>query len=274
MDNGATITTTIDRLLPERLQHVRRSTGLPVAFGGVTRSSAAGQELLLTRLVGTAGSALRGLAVQRGRGLGGSVLVLGTPRRVADYATTTTITHDYDRVVVDEERLTSIAAVPVVVLGTVRAVLYAALRNEQPMGDRAVRLMSAVATHLANDVHQLHHMPEIDPAEAVSTALRDLAQVIAESTDPAVRARLRGIHQVLTAGPAGSSAQVKNALSLSPRELDVLRLAATGATNAAIAANLGLREGTVKAYLKTAMRKLGAPNRAAAVHAASIGGAF
>lgn len=274
MSDGAAFTTTIDRLLPERLQHVRRSTGLPVAFGGVTRSSAAGQELLLTRLAGTAGSSLRGLSVAPGLGLGGSVLVLGTPQRVADYATSMTITHDYDRIVVDEERLTSIAAVPVVVSGTVRAVLYAALRNGQPLGDRVVRLMSAVATQLAHDVHQFHHVPEIDPADAVSTALHDLAQVIAESTDPAVRARLQRIHQVLNAGRAGSSAHVRNALSLSPRELDALRLAATGATNADIAANLGLREGTVKAYLKTAMRKLGAPNRAAAVHAASIGGAL
>lgn len=38
MDGGAALFATIDRLLPERLHRLRRLTGLPVAFGGVTRS--------------------------------------------------------------------------------------------------------------------------------------------------------------------------------------------------------------------------------------------
>jgi DNA-binding CsgD family transcriptional regulator len=48
----------------------------------------------------------------------------------------------------------------------------------------------------------------------------------------------------------------------------VLACAALGRTNAQIAEELGLRESTVKAYLGTAMAKLDAPTRHAAVTAA------
>jgi len=114
------LTVTIESLLPERLQRLRRLAGLPVAFGGVVRASPAGQSLVLTRLAGTKGTGLRDLAVSPGLGLGGQVLSTATPRRVDRYATTTTITHDYDRIVVQEEQLTSVVAVPVTARGTVR----------------------------------------------------------------------------------------------------------------------------------------------------------
>jgi DNA-binding CsgD family transcriptional regulator len=44
--------------------------------------------------------------------------------------------------------------------------------------------------------------------------------------------------------------------ALTPRELDVLRLAKTGSTNAAIGENLGIAIGTVKIHLGHAFRKL------------------
>lgn len=52
---------------------------------------------------------------------------------------------------------------------------------------------------------------------------------------------------------------------LTPRELDVLRLMATGDTNARIARRLVISEGTVKSHVKHILRKLGAANRAEAV---------
>ncbi|MDT7622603.1 MAG: hypothetical protein QOF99_3504 [Pseudonocardiales bacterium] len=52
---------------------------------------------------------------------------------------------------------------------------------------------------------------------------------------------------------------------LSRRELDVLRLMATGQTNARIATRLVLSEGTVKTHVRNILRKLGAANRAEAV---------
>jgi DNA-binding NarL/FixJ family response regulator len=48
---------------------------------------------------------------------------------------------------------------------------------------------------------------------------------------------------------------------LSPRQLDVALAVARGLTNAQIATELGLTEGTVKAYLKDIFRNLGISNR-------------
>jgi len=53
--------------------------------------------------------------------------------------------------------------------------------------------------------------------------------------------------------------------ALTRREIEVLRLMATGETNAGIAARLIISEGTVKSHVKHILRKLGAANRAEAV---------
>jgi DNA-binding CsgD family transcriptional regulator len=67
-----------------------------------------------------------------------------------------------------------------------------------------------------------------------------------------------------TAGGVGA-ALVRTADTLTPRELDVLRLLARGNTNLAIARALVVREGTVKYHVKNILRKLGATSRADAV---------
>jgi DNA-binding NarL/FixJ family response regulator len=53
--------------------------------------------------------------------------------------------------------------------------------------------------------------------------------------------------------------------TLTPRELEVIRLMARGLTNVAIANELVVREGTVKYHVKNILRKLGATSRADAV---------
>ena len=53
--------------------------------------------------------------------------------------------------------------------------------------------------------------------------------------------------------------------TLTPRELEVMRLLARGHTNVAIANELVVREGTVKYHVKNILRKLGATSRADAV---------
>ncbi|MGW0568505.1 response regulator transcription factor [Streptomyces tauricus] len=110
-------------------------------------------------------------------------------------------------------------------------------------------------------------------------ALRALAPRV---VDPALRAELLAVCETLAASPgsarsAGSerppgSAGPAGQVRLTHRELDVLTCVAVGATNAAAGERLGLRAETVKAYLRSAMRKLGAHTRLEAVVAARRAG--
>jgi LuxR family transcriptional regulator, regulator of acetate metabolism len=66
-------------------------------------------------------------------------------------------------------------------------------------------------------------------------------------------------------GRRGGEADARLVQSLTPRELEVMRLLARGHTNRAIADSLVVREGTVKYHVKNILRKLGATSRADAV---------
>jgi LuxR family transcriptional regulator, regulator of acetate metabolism len=96
-------------------------------------------------------------------------------------------------------------------------------------------------------------------------ALRTLAPRIG---DPALRAELLDACGLLTAGTPVAE------VTLAPREVDVLACVAAGSTNAVAAQRLGLRPETVKGYLRSAMRKLGAHTRGEAVAAARRAGAL
>ncbi|MFD9567425.1 response regulator [Streptomyces sp. NPDC059994] len=62
-----------------------------------------------------------------------------------------------------------------------------------------------------------------------------------------------------------AAALAEGANPLTDRERDVLRAAASGATNAELARTLSLSQGTVRNYLSMAIQKLAARNRAEAV---------
>jgi DNA-binding CsgD family transcriptional regulator len=274
------------------LLRLRRATGLPVAFGGLVEPG--GPRLRISELSGTATPALRSLAVTSGHGLGGKAVALSRPCAVTDYSASRQISHEYD-VPVAAEGLRSVLAVPVVVRRRVRGVLYGALRTAQPLGDRTLR----AAVEAARDVEQALVVAEEArgllaasqaPAPAASTstsasadtgtaarermreahtALRALAPRI---TDPALREELLRACGLLTADGPGGRDTPGPAVDLAPREVDVLAWVAAGATNATAAARLGLRPETVKSYLRSAMRKLGARTRGEAVAAARRAG--
>ncbi|MFF8841641.1 response regulator transcription factor [Streptomyces sp. NPDC015127] len=262
------------------LLRLRRTTGLPVAFGGLLHDS---RQLRIAELNGAATGALRGLAVCTGNGLGGKSMALSRPCAVTDYAAARHISHEYDAAVA-AEGLRSVVAVPVVVRRKVRGLLYGALRHPLVLGDRV--LDAAVAA--ARDVEQAlavrdevqRLLAEARPQtgdrgpgawESVREAhgvLRALAPRIA---DRELREELLAVCGRL-ASAAGADASRTGAVALAPREVDVLSCVASGATNAVVAERLGLRPETVKAYLRSAMRKLGAHSRGEAVSAARRSG--
>ncbi|MFD3562861.1 response regulator transcription factor [Streptomyces sp. NPDC058686] len=274
------------------LARLRRGTGLPIAFGGLitggsmtsgTMTGGAGS-VRIGELSGAVTGALRGLAIATGNGLGGKALALSRPCAVTDYPVSRHISHEYDAAVA-AEGLLSVLAVPVVVRRRVRGVLYGALRTAQPLGDRT--LGEAVAA--ARDVEQALVVRDearallaaagsaTGPAAAAGSvagsaaweevreahgALRALAPRV---VDPALREELLAVCGRLASATAPP--RVRD-VGLTPREVDVLAWVATGATNAVTAERLGLRPETVKSYLRSAMRKLGAHTRLEAVVAA------
>ncbi|CAM5256946.1 helix-turn-helix transcriptional regulator [Streptomyces narbonensis] len=261
------------------LLRLRRTTGLPVVFGGLLQD---GRALRIAELSGAVTPALRGLAISAGSGLGGKCLALSRPCAVTDYPSARHITHEYD-VPVSAEGLRSVIAVPVVVRRKVRGVLYGALRDALPIGERVFD--AAVAA--ARDVEQAlavrdaaQRLPAPPPSspswEEVRQAYGELRALAPRVADAELRERLLAVCGRLGAasgtGAAPASGLPVPTVSLTPRETDVLAAVASGATNAVAARRLGLRPETVKGYLRSAMRKLGAHTRLEAVVAARRAG--
>ena len=72
----------------------------------------------------------------------------------------------------------------------------------------------------------------------------------------------------VASGRRDAPVPINDAVSLSGREIEILRELVSGARNGAIAAKLGIAERTVKAHLESIYLKLGVESRAAAVAAA------
>ncbi|MGJ5752510.1 LuxR family GAF modulated transcriptional regulator [Streptomyces puniciscabiei] len=259
------------------LARLRCATGLPVAFGGLVESGR--PQIRISELSGTTTAALRSLAVTSGNGLGGKAVALARPCAVTDYPSSRQISHEYD-VPVAAEGIRSVVAVPVVVRRRVRGVLYGALRSAQPLGDRTLGAAMAVARDVEqalvvrDEARGLLAAARPEPAggdqgaawEQVREAHAALRALAPRIGDPELRAELLAACGLLTAPPRSGG------VTLAPRELDVLSWVAAGATNAAVAERLGLRAETVKGYLRSAMRKLGAHTRGEAVTAARRAG--
>ncbi|MFJ2739782.1 response regulator transcription factor [Streptomyces sp. NPDC087440] len=260
------------------LLRLRRATGIPVAFGGLLTGPA---QLRIGELSGASTRSLEGLLVSAGIGLGGKSIALGRPCAVTEYLSSRHISHEYDAAVT-AEGLRSVIAVPVVVRRRVRGVLYGALRTPQSLGDR----VAGAALDAAREVEQALAVRDevrrlLDVAggpgqgpgawEEVREAHSELRALAPRIVDPALRAELLSVCGRLAAS-CGGGEPVAYTVALTPRETDVLACVASGATNAAAAERLGLRPETVKGYLRSAMRKLGAHTRLEAVVAARRAG--
>ncbi|WP_063126690.1 helix-turn-helix transcriptional regulator [Nocardia fusca] len=247
--------------------------GVPVIFGGEVSADT----LRLTEFAGVRTNGLRGLSVTRASGLGGRVVDSRRPAAVSDYGNALSITHHYDGPVLGEG-LRSVVAVPVVVSGRSRAVLYAATRGPGPLGDRTADALVQAGRRLATEIgirdevdRRLRLLDMTAPAPAtdgvVAEELRvvqaELRAIADAAGDVHMRDRLREVGERLTRALAGGPDP--DAPRLARREIDVLSQVALGCSNQAVAQRLSLGPETVKSYLRSAMRKLDAHSRHEAV---------
>ncbi|MEV0071299.1 MULTISPECIES: helix-turn-helix transcriptional regulator [unclassified Amycolatopsis] len=259
---------TASPLVAGALQALQRVTGLPVAMGGPV--SAGSRTLVIDQLRGTATGSLQHLRVDTGAGLGGKAVALGRPSTVIDYLNAQGITHKYDRAVAPEQ-LRAMVALPVRVGASTRAVLYAATRDSITFGDRILRAASAVVARLERDIEveeEVRRRVATPPPGERHDLHAELLAIAGSMHDDEARARLLEVCERLR------PAEAPPGITLSPRELDVLRLVREGCTNDEISERLGLLPNTVKSYLKHAMRKLDVSNRIQAVNRARAAGLF
>jgi DNA-binding CsgD family transcriptional regulator len=260
------------------VERFRARTGVDVAFAGPCPD--AGDRLVISYLSGTSTRVLSGLTVVAGTGVGGKAITTRRPVRVVDYVAASAISHEYDRAVTTEG-VRAVFAVPVLAGRGVAAVLYGALRRPSDFGDgiltsacdaaRDAGHEIAVAREVEQRMARAAELPGWAALE-IRLAHADLLALAGAASDPELGERLREVCGRLARTAASASGGAARGVRLTPRETDVLAQVAVGRTNAEVARVLVLGSETVKSYLRSAMRKLGAHNRVEAVVAARAGG--
>ena len=267
------------------LRRARNDTGLPIVFAG----EADGETARLTSFIGARTDSMQGLAVAKGRGLGGHVMASGRPATVRDYEDCSNITRDYAHAV-EREGLRAIISVPVMVSGVARTILYGSARVATQLGEQVSRSFVSVAADLAaefevrDEVDRRLRMADLAAAEhSVGLESTDREQlralhgelraIAAELGDTELRERLlaagsalAGVGRVQTPGEDTAPAPS----ILSPREIDVLSQVALGCSNAEVGARLSLSPETIKAYLRNIGTKLGTRSRMESVARARL----
>lgn len=262
------------------LTTLKNSTGIPVTMYATLLAD---NRLQITQWVGLRTPALHNLIIEEGQGVGGRVVATRRPVGVSDYARATSITHELDETIHDEG-LYSLVAVPVIVRREIRGVLYVGVHSPVRLGDKVIEEVTMTARTLEQDLAVNSAMRSVggklgtmksqrglssaewEQVRSTHSKLRMLANRV---SDNQLRRELETLcDQMVT------PVHVKHATKLSTRELDVLSCVALGHTNVEAAAEMGIGPETVKSYLRSVMRKLGAHTRYEAVNAARRIGAL
>ncbi|MFC5088342.1 acetate metabolism transcriptional regulator RamA [Corynebacterium aquatimens] len=269
-----------DDAIRASLTALKTATGIPVAMYGTLLAD---DRLQITQWIGLRTPALHNLVIEANQGVGGRVVSTRRAVGVSDYMRANVISHEYDYAIQDEG-LHSIVAVPVIVHREIRGVLYVGVHSPVRLGDKVIEEVTMTARSLEQDLAvnsalrrseggktasnpgRAMNGAEWEQIRATHSKLRMLANRV---EDDSVRRELEQLCDQMV-----SPVRVKQSTKLSARELDVLSCVALGHTNVEAAEEMGIGAETVKSYLRSVMRKLGAHTRYEAVNAARRIGAL
>lgn len=270
-----------DEAVRAALSSLKTATGIPVTMYGTLLPD---NRLQITQWVGLRTPALQNLILDSGVGVGGRVVTTRRAVGVSDYVRATAISHENDRAIQDEG-LHSIVAVPVIVQREIRGVLYVGVHSPVRLGDKVIEEVTMTARCLEQDLAvnsalrrsdgskgtagrggHVMNGAEWEQVRSTHSKLRMLANRV---DDESLRKELEALCDQMV-----SPVRVKQSTKLSARELDVLSCVALGHTNVEAAEEMGIGAETVKSYLRSVMRKLGAHTRYEAVNAARRIGAL
>ncbi|WCZ33125.1 acetate metabolism transcriptional regulator RamA [Corynebacterium massiliense] len=270
-----------DEAVRAALSSLKTATGIPVTMYG---NLLADNRLQITQWVGLRTPALQNLTVPVGSGVGGRVVSTRRAVGVSDYTRANAISHEHDKAIKDEG-LHSLVAVPVMVQREIRGVLYVGVHSPVRLGDKVIEEVTTTARCLEQDLAvnaalrrtdgggqaasrggHVMNGAEWEQVRSTHSKLRMLANRV---DDESLRGELEALCDQMV-----SPVRVKQPTKLSARELDVLSCVALGHTNVEAAEEMGIGAETVKSYLRSVMRKLGAHTRYEAVNAARRIGAL
>ncbi|WP_216907501.1 LuxR C-terminal-related transcriptional regulator [Nocardia noduli] len=252
---------TAQTLVRRAVVRLRATTAAPLTFGGIRT----GDRIPITSVAGTRSPDLHTLTIREGRGLGGQTWIRQTPQFVDDYGTARTITHDYDRQIL-AEGIGALAVAPVIVDDRLAGLIYVGTREPRPLSQKLLSALfrEGIRTSTELAVHTRKSPTSTSCASVDSVELArlrrfyaEIRQLVSTSPDTSVGPQIREL--------LDSAFTPDSIITLTPRQLDVLALAALGQRNAAIADRLGLSPATVKSYLRAAMARLDAHSRHEAV---------
>ena len=133
-------------VLDEVARQARRLLGVDVAYIMLLRDD----RLRIEVVIGAMGSAMRGIELGAGQGLGGQVLAAGRPLWSESYLHDTRFPHaDGTDSAAQSEQLGGILGVPLVVGDDTLGVLLAAERRPRAFVDHDVELLAGLAAHAA-----------------------------------------------------------------------------------------------------------------------------
>ena len=270
-----------DDAIRASLTSLKTATGIPVALYGTLLAD---NRLQITQWVGLRTTSLHNLVLDPNQGVGGRVVATRRAVGVSDYTRASVISHEHDASIQDEG-LHSVVAVPVIVQREIRGVLYVGVHSPVRLGEKVIEEVTMTARTLEQD---LAVNSALRRTEGGKTATAKTGRVMNGAEWEQVRAthsKLRMLANRVEEGPVRkeleqlcdqmvSPVRVKQATKLSARELDVLSCVALGHTNVEAAEEMGIGAETVKSYLRSVMRKLGAHTRYEAVNAARRIGAL